>query len=162
MATLSRVVVVVSIAFSVTVLFLTLSKAKRESRIRHWIEYARVAVGLGGAVLLGVIVGVQTPLVLAVAAVVVGIAIGYFQGQQTTVSIRESKLWAKRTMWGIAVWAAGLVAMQVAGLGSRTGIFRLGQAISMFSISVGLGLIVGRRPIEQRATAENTVAEVHP
>lgn len=159
MAMFSRVVVVLSTAFSVTVLFLTLSKAARETRIRHWIEYARVAVGLGGALLLGVIVGVQTPPLIAVAAVAGGSAVGYFQGQQTTVSIRESNLWATRTMWGILVWAAGLIAMQVAGLGSRTGIFQLGQAISMFSISVGLGLIVGRRPVEARATAEDAVAE---
>ncbi|VAV96218.1 hypothetical protein MNBD_ACTINO02-1383 [hydrothermal vent metagenome] len=141
---LSQLVVVFSTAVSAAVLYLSLRKAAREVRIRPAFEWARIALGIGGALLIGIIVGVQTPQILAIGAVVAGGAIGYFQGQQTIVSIRDSKLWAKRTIWGIALWSGGLIAMQLAGLGSRTGLFRIGQAISFFSMAVALGLILGR------------------
>ncbi len=141
---LSQLVVVFSTAVSAAVLYLSLRRAAREVRIRASFEWARIVLGIGGAFIVGVVVGVQTPQALAVAAIVAGGSIGYFQGQQTIVSIRDSKPWAKRTIWGIALWSAGLIAMQLAGLGSKTGLFRLGQAISFFSMSVALGLIVGR------------------
>jgi hypothetical protein len=140
----SKLVVILSTAISAAVLFLSLRKAASEVRIRPAFEWARIALGIGGALLIGMIVGVQTSQVLAIGAIVTGGAIGYFQGQQTIVSIRDSKLWAKRTIWGIALWSGGLIAMQLAGLGSRTGLFRIGQAISFFSMSVALGLIIGR------------------
>lgn len=141
---LSQLVVVFSTAVSAAVLYLSLRKAAREVRIRAGFEWARIVLGIGGVFTVGVVVGVQTPRALTVGAVVVGGAIGYFQGQQTLVFLRDSKLWAKRTVWGIALWSVGLVAMQAAGLGSKTGLFRLGQAISFFSMSVALGIIVGR------------------
>ena len=144
MEILSKVVVVLASLLSAVVLLVSLRLANREVRVRAGLEWARIAVGIGGAVLLGVIVGVQTPWLLAIAAIAIGGVIGYMQGLQTIVSIRESKLWAKRTIWGIALWSAGLIAMQLAGLGSRTGMFKIGQTISLFSMSIALGLIIGR------------------
>ncbi len=144
MAELSRIVVIVSAGFSALVLFLSLRKASKEVRVRPGLEWARVGVGVGGVLIMGVIVGTQTPVPLAVGAVFVGATIGFFQGQQIVVTLRDSQLWAQRTVWGIALFSAGLVAMQLAGLSSRTGLFRFGQAVSYFSIAVGIGLIAGR------------------
>ncbi|MCP4962244.1 MAG: hypothetical protein GY925_23620 [Actinomycetia bacterium] len=151
MALLSKIIVIVSAGVSVAALVVALRAAAREVRIRRWLEVTRVAVGLGGVLLMGAITGVQTAAGLAIGAVAAGGLVGFIQGRQTIVSIRDSKLWAKRTVWGIVVFAAGLIAMQLAGLGSRTGAFRFGQAVALFSISVGIGLALGR-PAPSSAT----------
>ena len=43
---------------------------------------------------------------------------------------------AKRNLAGFAVWGAGLIMMQGAGLANRTGLLQLGQTITWFSIGV--------------------------
>ncbi len=149
MAALSKVIVILSTGLSLTVMFFALRGAASEVRIRVRLEWARVAVGVGGVVIMGVIVGAHTPLVTAVIVIGGGGLAGFVQGQQIVVSQRETQLWAKRTVWGIILWSAGLIGMQLAGLGARTGVFRVGQAIALFSISVGLGVMAGRRAPEK-------------
>ncbi len=140
----------------------TLRTAKRPTRIRTGFDITKLVITAGVIIFMGVIVGVQTPLVLALGAAGLGFIIGLLQGRGLNVEFRDDKVYAIRTMFGIGVWAAGLVAMQTAGIVNRTGVFRVGQAIALFGAFVTLGIILGRsKPIDRArtsATARTAVA----
>ncbi|MEZ5175613.1 MAG: hypothetical protein R2823_05345 [Acidimicrobiia bacterium] len=141
---MARIIMLGGIIGTILMTMWTLRTAKRPTRIRNGFDIAKLVITAGVIVFMGVIVGVQTPLALAVGASMVGLVVGLLQGRNLTVEFRDNKVYAVRTMVGIAVWAAGLVAMQSAGIINRTGVFRVGQGIALFGAFVTLGLIFGR------------------
>lgn len=156
---LPRILVIGGIVFTAVTLLLTLRTAKRESRVRPGMDIGRIVIGAVALVVMGVFTGVQTPLLLAFAGIVAGALVGYFQGTGLEVFFKEGRLSSRRTLIAIAVWAAGIVAMQVAGLLNRTGVFRIGQTIALFGIFTGLGLFIGRRrPMAEARTKQAAMA----
>ncbi|MFQ5554208.1 MAG: hypothetical protein ACE5GC_02410, partial [Acidimicrobiia bacterium] len=149
----------VGILVSAGSILLVVRVARRQARIRPGFDVARVVLGIGSAIVLGLVTAVQTPGWLAVVAVGAGAALGYFQGGQLQVTIRDGSGFATRTMLGIVLWGGGLLAMQAAGLASRTGVFRLGQALAFFSIAITVGLMAGRSgPVQEARKAAASVA----
>ena len=151
MESVTQLIVLISSALSGAILTYTLSRAGKESKIRPAFEWARAALGLTTLLVMGWLIGTHTEPVLAVAAVAVGGVLGISQGRQTVVTVKPDGLWATRTLWGIIFWSIGLIAMQLAGLSTRTGTFKFGQAITMFSVAVTVGMIFGRSTPERLA-----------
>ncbi len=157
-ASLGLLLMVVGLLVTAGMLFLTLRVARRETRIRPGLDIARLVIGAGAVVVMGAIVGVQTPLVLAALAIAAGFVVGFAQGRGLEISFRDGTLFARRTLVGLAVWVVGIVAMQSAGLLNRTGVWRIGQIIAVFGVFTALGLLAGRnRPIGE-ARRRSTMA----
>lgn len=147
---------VLAAGLSLLILVLTLRTARSVSRVSDRSDVLKIIVGGGGALVMGAIAGTSTPVAAMVGAVAAGGALGWYQGQQIDMGVRDGKVVARRTALGAGLWAGGLIAMQVAGLGSRVQVFKVGQAIAIFSVAVTAGLIAGRRPtlLETKAIAK--------
>jgi len=147
---LSRTLMVIGIAFTLVTVLLTLRTAKRESRVRPGFDIARLVIGAGALLVMGTIVGVQTPVALAALGIAAGAVVGFAQGRRLEISLRDGRVFARRTLIGIAVWVAGIIAMQGAGLLNRTGVFRIGQTVAVFGVFTTLGLLIGRSgPVDE-------------
>ncbi|MCP3857605.1 MAG: hypothetical protein GY698_23245, partial [Actinomycetia bacterium] len=107
---------------------------------------------------MGSITGASTPVGIALLCAVGGLAVGFWQGRETVVRLIDGELFAKRTLIGVVLWSGGLAGMQLAGLGNRSGLFSVGQAIGIFSMSTTVGLVVGRKDREQAARLQPVAA----
>ena len=143
--------IVVSIALSAVLVWLTLRTAHREIRVRPAFEVTRILVGGVALVAMGAVTGVQTPWWLAGFAAVAGVGVGLAQGFRLDVTLRNGELFARRTTSAVAIWVVGLIGMQLAGLLSQSGVFRVGQAIGVFGIAVVAGVMLGRSQPARRA-----------
>lgn len=148
--TLARALAVAGVAITVVSLLFSVRTARRESRIRRGLEIGRIVLGAAGAVVIGMIGTVSTPLALAVVGVGAGCALGYAQGRTVEVFLRDGVPYSRRTLLGVAVWFLSLIAMQLAGALNRTGVFRVGQALALFGIATALGVLLGRNKDPER------------
>ncbi|MFV1992108.1 MAG: hypothetical protein ACC652_15355, partial [Acidimicrobiales bacterium] len=147
-------VMVAGAGLSVLVTAFALLTARRAARVRSGFEVARVVLGLGTVFVLAAVTGVSTSASLIALAGAAGLAFGFVQGRSLVVELRDERIFATRSLLGVGVWAVGLVAMQLAGLGSRTGLFALGQAVAIFSVAMLIGVMWGRAaPVQQARRA---------
>ena len=79
--------------------------------------------------------------------------IGTLQGRNLTVRSTPKGLYAKRTAIAVFAFIAGLAVTQVAGYLKRTGAIQVGVAMTVLSVAVAIGLLVGRRPQVRAAKA---------
>lgn len=148
---LARTLVVLLASLSAVALVLTAASGWRAARIRVGFDVIRIAVGLAALVAMSAIAGIQTPAALAAAVALAGFVLGIAQGRATRVEIHNGQPYGRRSPAGLAVWGLGLVGMQLAGLGSRVAVFRIGQAAGIFGVALMLGVFVGRSGPVKRA-----------
>ncbi len=140
----ARAITIGSIVLTVASLAVAVLFARKASRIRVGFDVARAAVGVVAILAMAAITHVTTPLFAVVLAIAGGLALGFTQGTTLEVSRTERGWFARRSPVGIVLWGAGIVAMQAAGIASRTGIVKIGQTLAWFSVCLGIGLLVGR------------------
>ncbi len=141
---LARAITIGSIVLTVASLSVAVIFARKASRIRIGFDVARAAVGVIAILVMAAITNVTTPLFSVFLAIAGGLALGFGQGSNLEVTSNERGLHSKRSPIGIALWGAGIVVMQAAGIASRTGMVKLGQTMAWFSVCLGVGLLVGR------------------
>jgi hypothetical protein len=140
----ARAITIGSIVFTIASLGVAVLFARKASRIRVGFDVARAAVGVIAILVMAAITNVTTPLFAIVLAITGGLALGFGQGSNLEVTSSERGFFSKRNPIGIALWGAGIVVMQAAGIASRTGMVKIGQTIAWFSVCLGVGLLVGR------------------
>jgi len=134
----------VSIAVTLALLLWSLSKGLKRTRLRAGFDAARIVIQIAVAVAIPLITGVTTPAPLIIGASVLGLALGFEQGQRLRVECERDSVFVSRSVAGLVVWGVGLLLMQGAGLANRTGLLQLGQAITWFSVGIAVGLMIGR------------------
>ena len=139
---LARILTVASMVLTVALLLWSLSKGKRRAKVRPWFDIARALAQIAAVVAVAWFTGVSTPVCLVVGCVLLGLVIGVVQGTQLRLAVDDGKVFATRSVIGLVIWGGGLVLMQGAGLANRTGLLRLGQGISWFSIGINFGIWV--------------------
>lgn len=141
---LARVIAWGSIALTVGSLALAVVFIRRSSRIRPAFDVVRSAFAVLGVLVMAAVSHVVTPFLAIVLAAAVGLGLGVAQGATLQVSRGPLGLSARRSPIGVALWGAGVLLTQVAGIVSRSGTVRVGQTIAWFGAFVGIGLLVGR------------------
>lgn len=116
---LAQVVTFGSIALTVLSLVIAVLTARSRSRIRPAFDVTRAVVGVGAIVIMAAISGVTTPVFLVGLAIVVGTALGFAQGAHLLVVPGQGGLFARRSPVALALWGAGIVVMQAAGIAVR-------------------------------------------
>jgi hypothetical protein len=149
---LAKVISIGSLVLAVGGLGLAARSARKEMLVRGGFEAARVLIAFAVVIAMTQITSVSTPIVFVLVALALGAVFGLYQGRNLTLSIKDNRLMAQRTILGIAVWGASLLVMQVAALSARTGAFRFGQALSYFSIASTVGLFLARNQRMQQVT----------
>ncbi len=132
--------------------------ARKEARVRPGFDGLRLLLTAGGIAVMAAVTAVSTPAAFVALAVVGGTSIGWAQGRATTVRIVDGRAMARRSAMGIGLFGAGMLVMQISGLMSRAGVFRIGQAISYFSAALAAGVLFGREPRLRQANAATTGA----
>ena len=140
----ARAITIGSIVLTIASLAVAVLFARKASRVRVGFDVARAAVGVIAILVMAAITNVTTPLFSIVLAITGGLALGFGQGSNLEVTKSERGLFSKRNPIGIALWGAGIVVMQAAGIASRTGMVKIGQTIAWFSVCLGVGLLAGR------------------
>ncbi len=144
--TLSRVLTIGMLAFSLLGLIVTFLLVRRETKVRPGRDIFRVVVTGAVATLMVVVFSRGAPLWAVAAGVGAGLALGAWQGSNLTVRLTDRGLYAKRGTLAIVAFAAGIAVSQVAGLLNRTGALTIGITMSFLSAALTVGLILGRSP----------------
>lgn len=140
-----RVLAMGAAALSVVFFALAVANSRRPAPIRTGFDVARLVISIAGVAAMALIVGISAPAGVVLGAIGAGVLLGTIQGWSTTLSWQAGRAVATRTVTGVAVWAAGVLVMQVSGVLARTGALRLGQSISWFGVGVLAGLLLGRQ-----------------
>jgi len=139
-----RVSSVLLIVLTVLVGIFAVSRAARPRPVRVGRELLRVALGMAGAVIVGVVSSVGSSPAVLVAAAAVGVLVGSVRGRSLEVYVEGGRTLARGTPVTVGLFALGMVVVQAAALANRSGLLRLGQAGTVFTVGVGLGIIAGR------------------
>lgn len=141
------------IAVSAALLVRSLRRARRPMIVREFFDAVRHVLQIAAAVAVVVITGVHASTPLLAGSLVAGLGFGFVAGSSLVLEARELRIYAARSVIGAAIWGVGLVVAQCAGLAARTGLFRIGQAVSWFGVATAIGTFLGRRRPLQRARA---------
>ena len=151
---IARVISIAGIVISVGGLVVAARTSRREMRVRGGFEAARVLITLAVLITMSQITAVTTPIALTAPALLLGATFGVAQGRALKLSISNEQVMAKRTFFGLAVWGASLLVMQLSSVLAQTGAFRFGQALSYFSIAATVGTFLTRNQrVQQLSTA---------
>lgn len=135
---------VVATALSALLLVRSVKRSRRPSVVRQMLDAARSVLQVAAVVAIVAITGVRAPVPALVAALLLGLASGAYVGNTLQLDLQGRRCVAQRSIVGAAVWAAGLVAAQLAGVADRAGVLRVGQAISWFGLGVAMGTFASR------------------
>ena len=157
--TLTRAITIGAVALTVLGLLLAVRAARKQARIRTWLDLARLAITVAAVLFMSLAMAVATPGWLAGGALALGVLIGLLQGWGVEVHPSPRGLVARRTPWGIGFWALGIITAQVAGMLNRASLVRVGLGLSFLSIGLVAGLVIGRSgPIRQARRATGVPA----
>ncbi len=146
----ARAITIISIILTVGSLALAFALARRRSRIRPGFDAARAVVGVGAIVVVALLAHTWAPVAATVPAIAAGLGLGFAQGATLSISPGAGGFFARRSPLAMALWGAGILIVQVAGIAARTGLVQAGQAIAWFSACLGIGLMLGRnRPLRR-------------
>ncbi|MDZ7676657.1 MAG: hypothetical protein U5K30_16515 [Acidimicrobiales bacterium] len=143
----------VTLVVSVVGLGIAGATGRKARRVRQWLDLLRIAVQTAGVIVVSVVSGVTSSPVLALGAGIAGLLLGVVQGGHLAVVVEDGRIMARRSMLSFALWAGGLLLMQVAAGAARTGLFEVGRSLSWFSIGTAAGALAGRAPQVQAAGA---------
>ncbi len=155
-----RVIGILAMVCSILALIATFVRVRRATLIHPLFDIARVVVTVVVALVMLAIFSATAPLWAVVVAIVVGAALGFWQGDHLVVRRTARGMSARRTGWAVVAFGVGIVLTQVAGYLDRAGVITLGIALSFLSGAIAAGLIVGRGPRiadAKRAAATTTV-----
>lgn len=139
-----RALSVLLIVLTVLVGIFAVSSAVGPRPVRVGRELLSVALGMAGAVVVGVVSSVGSSPAVLVTAAAVGVVVGSVRGRSLEVYVEDGRTLARGTPITVGLFALGMVVVQAAALASRSGVLRLGQAGTVFTLGVGLGVIAGR------------------
>lgn len=145
-----QAIVIVTSIISVLALLLAIVTARLERPINVGRDVLRIVLAATSIGAMSAITGVTTPIAAAAGAAALGLLAGVVQGLATEVREHDGRLWFRRGLLGAAVFIVGMIGMQAAGIGSRTGVFKVGQAIAIFSACSLVGVMIGRAPKARR------------
>ena len=148
---LQRGIGIAAVVLTVAGLAVSIALSRRATRIRPGFDAARVVVSVGAVLVMAAVTGVSTPRGLILVALGTGAGLGFAQGYNLEVEVRDERLFARRGVVGIVLWGVGVIIMQGAGVAAWTGAVRLGQTISYLAIGLTVGLLFGRNDKMQRA-----------
>ncbi len=144
--TLVRVAGFIAIVISVLMLFVTFLTVKRPTRLRPRMDVARIVISISVGLAMLFVFSRETPVWAMALAVVGGGGLGWWQGSNLQVFLKEKGLYAQRNQIAIAAFAGGIVLAQLAGILNRTGMASIGVAGTFLSAAMTAGLFVGRTP----------------
>ncbi|MDX1689726.1 MAG: hypothetical protein R3290_01760 [Acidimicrobiia bacterium] len=144
-------VAIASIGLSLVGVVVALVFLRRETRVRTWMDVARLLVTGAVVVAMSLVMGVSTVGWVAAAAAGLGLVVGAAPGGGGRVRLGPKGPMAKRSALGIVGWGLGIVVAQVAANFNRAGIVRLGLALSFLSIGTMVGLLLARSQAVGRA-----------
>ena len=153
-----RYLTIAMLVISILGIILSIVLVGKESRLRPKFDIARIVIMGAVAAVLTFIIDITTPLWALSAALVGGVVIGTLQGRNLTVRSTAKGLYAKRTAIAIVAFIAGLAVTQVAGYLKQVGAIQVGVAMTVLSVAVAVGLMVGRAPQVRAAKARATGA----
>ena len=149
------------IVISAALLIRSLRRARHPMVVRELFDAARHRLAMAAVVAVVVITGVRAPTPVLALSLVAGLLFGLVTGSSMLLEPRDRRIYATRSVVGAAIWGAGLVSAQCAGLADRTGLFRVGQAVSWFGVATAVGTFGGRRrPLKQARAALPTMVGV--
>ena len=149
-----RILTIAMLVVSVLGILLSLVLVGRESRLRPMFDIARIVVMGAVAAALTFLLGIATPMWALAAAGGVGIVLGTLQGRNLSVRSTAKGLYAKRSAIAVIAFIVGLAVTQIAGHLKRIGAIQVGVAMTVLSVAVAVGLVVGRMPRVRAARAE--------
>lgn len=153
-----RSVSALALVFSVAMVAFTLYMSRKEARVRPRMDIARIAIKIGAVLGMLLLTTREAPLPAVIAALVLGAALGYWQGANLAIRSGDKGLYAKRGFYAILVFGAGVLIVQAAGILRRSGVVNVGLALSFLSIATAVALLVGRRPRIAAARATGTAS----
>ncbi|MBB6390326.1 hypothetical protein [Microbacterium thalassium] len=136
--------IVVMAVVTAAALIVAIVTARRPRPIRLWVDLLRIAVSAGGLIVVAMLLAVPTPVLWLTVALVAGVGLGLLQGFLQRIERQGAQRVARPTVLGIAVWAIGLIAIQLATLLRNAHVAEIGQAVGWFSVALIVGAIVGR------------------
>ncbi len=136
---------VVALLVSLALLALTFVMIRRETRIRPVFDIARVLVIALVAVAGTALLADATSAVAVVIAIVLGFAVGAWQGTKLAVRAVGDGWTSRRTGWSVAAFAVGIAVTQVAAWLDSVAGLTLGLSTTFLSAALAAGVIVGRR-----------------
>ncbi len=149
-----RYLTIAMLVVSVLGIILSIVLVGRESRLKPRFDVARIVIMGAVAAVMTFAIDITTPTWALGAALGGGIVIGTLQGRNLTVRSTDKGLYARRTTVAVFAFIAGLAVTQVAGYLKRTGAIQVGVAMTVLSVAVAVGLLVGRQPRVRAAKAE--------
>lgn len=144
MDTVLRIVGYLLLGLSIAGLVVAVRVLRREVPVRTKFDVIRLGISLGSALLITVVLSVDTPPVLVGAALVAGAAVGFLQGQGMNVRFDGDQVFARRSVLAILAWGSGMIVAQGAGLLNRAGTVSVGLAVAYFSAAMVGGTMLGR------------------
>lgn len=136
---------VVAVIVALALLALTFVMIRRETRIRPGFDVARVLVITLVAVAGTALLADATSAVAVVAAIVLGFAVGAWQGSKLVVRVVGDGWTARRTGWSVVAFAIGIAVTQVAARFDSVAGLTLGLSTTFLSAALAAGVIIGRR-----------------
>ena len=138
-----RLIGFVLLGLSVVGLLWTMSKARKERRVRPKFDIARLAIVTATAIGMMLVLA-NTPGWAVVGGVSLGLLLGWLQGRHVSVRIAGPRAYERRNALAVFAFAVGLVVAQGAGLLNRTGAIGIGVGVTFLSAATTAGVIAGR------------------
>nr|MDJ0499244.1 hypothetical protein [Acidimicrobiia bacterium] len=129
---------------SVAALVLAILFVRRETRIVIRRDVVRLIIAAATVLVMNAVLDIATPAWTIALAIVLGGGLGVLQGRQLTVRTEGDRMYAQRTVWGVAAWGTGTVLLQLAGVINRAGLANIGLAAGFFGAATVAGMLVGR------------------
>ena len=136
---------IVALIASLALLVLTFVMIRRESRIRPVFDIARVVVIALVAVAGTALLADATSAVAVVVAIVLGFAVGAWQGSKLVVRAVGDGWTSRRTGWSVIAFAIGIGVTQFAARLDSVAGLTLGLSTTFLSAALAAGVIFGRR-----------------
>jgi hypothetical protein len=140
-----RALGVVALIASLALLALTFVMIRRETRIRPVFDIARVLVIVVVAVAGTALLADGTSAVAVVIAIVLGFAVGAWQGSKLVVRSVGEGWTSRRAGWSVIAFAIGIAVTQIAARLDSVAGLTLGLSTTFLSAALAAGVIVGRR-----------------
>lgn len=147
-------VTVAMLVVAVIGVILSLLMVGRESRLKPKFDLARIVVMGAVAAVMTFAIGITTPIWALAGALVGGAGIGTLQGRNLAVRATPEGLYTRRSATAVVAFITGLAVTQIAGYLKRTDAIQLGVALTVLSVTVAIGLLIGRRSRVQAVRAE--------
>lgn len=159
-STALRVVGIVMLIASLALVALSIVLVGKESRLRPVLDAARIVVMGVVVVVMTLVFSVETPVWAFALAAVLGLGIGLVQGRHLAVRVGDRGIYVRRTAVAAGAFMVALAITQIAGYANRSGTIQLGLALSVLSVAIAAGLMIGRHPEIARVRSLGAVATI--